>query len=121
METRTDTHYRWRGWRIRLPLFLLSIALFVATWRSFPWPATAPELREAALWRFLFWGGAFFLSCVAGLCLEAYLRRAYRCPVCEAALGSPNIDETTREYTYVCDHCQIQWRTMTYRANDSGG
>jgi hypothetical protein len=106
METKVDQSYRWRGMKIKLPLWLLSIGLFFGIF-----------LGESLFWVCC---PGFIISCIAGIGLEIYLRRTYRCPTCGSQLAKPIVEGEGNEYIYYCDNCQIRWRTLTYVASSGG-
>jgi predicted SprT family Zn-dependent metalloprotease len=101
-----NSNFRRRGWKIRVPLWLLNLLIFAVLfhkgWKQEKWD-----------W---FWVVAFMLTALTGLGFEAWLKRSYRCPKCKQPLKKPRILERNehKEYVYDCMVCSITWRTRTY-------
>jgi DNA-directed RNA polymerase subunit RPC12/RpoP len=106
MQEQVDHNYRFRGWGIKAPLWLLTLLTFAIV---------AYKAWRRSEWDWL--GIAVFVGLVvAGLGFEAWLQRAYRCPRCGLRLGAPRVqpEEGRSEYVYDCAACGITWRTRTY-------
>jgi hypothetical protein len=110
MKERIDQSYRFRGWQISVPLWIITLI-------SFLWSAYSIWAKDELTWLSII---SFIVSVIAGLSFSAWLKRTYRCPECGSALGKPEVDETNEEYYYECGKCRIRWRTRTYLP-DSGG
>ena len=112
MKIKTDTRYRWRGMRFRIPFFALSLMLFVAVCLE-----SNHTGRLLHLWTVL-----FALSVVVGLIFEYRLRRSYACPRCGGLLPPASLIEFdgASEYVHDCAGCSIRWRTMTHPPEPSG-
>jgi len=109
MQEQIDHHYRRRGWKIRIPLWLLNLLIFAVLFYK-GW-------KQERDW---FWIAAFMLAALAGLGFETWLKRSYRCPQCGLRLGKPRIlpKDGNSEYVYDCGNCAIAWRTRTYVPRD---
>ncbi len=106
LKEQIDNDYRCRGWRFKIPLWLLTILAFIIT---------ASRIGSQNVWNW-FWLTSFITLTLLGLWLENWLKHTYRCPKCGLSLGPPSVKESERsqEYVYICDACQITWRTRTY-------
>ena len=106
MQEQVDPNYRWRGWRVRVPLWLFTLFAFVGV-------ARVLAGRSRGNW---FWLVAFVLLSVCGLSYETWLKRSYRCPQCGKRLGPPRLikHERSGEYVHDCPDCGVTWRTLTF-------
>jgi hypothetical protein len=109
MIDKIDAKYRLRGWKVRLPIVLVSLVTGAVTFYGF-------FAQDRFNWP---WAAAFAIVCIAGLILERKLSHTYRCPNCNQALGSPRLVENrgTKEYVYDCTTCAIIWHTKTYQSD----
>ena len=107
-----DRSYRWRGMKIRIPLFAISLFVFYQAFRS-------SQNTSEAVWG---WILAFVAVVILGLIFEAKLKRTYKCPACSKDLGKPRTEliDGREEYVYDCPACEITWRTMTYVPENDG-
>ena len=109
METVVDKNFRWRGMRVKVPLWIVSLTSFVQIVRNCTIGGDFFEFWVAT------WTLLFIASCVLGLYIERRLTKTYCCPKCRKNLGNHRSLWSEEEYVYKCKDCQILWRTLTYK------
>ena len=98
MIDKVDQQYRFRGWMIQVPFWILSLFLFLRL---------AYQVWVNDQWDFLLLI-LFVSSVLVGLVYRAWLKRSYKCPECGELLGKPSMSAENREYNYECKSCGIQ-------------